>query len=465
LIRRAATARRPPFCIHMTDTAIEVEHLTKRYLLGSQLSKRDGLRHRIETAVRSPFSWWKRTAARRRSGPEEYLALRDVNFSIRQGEVVGIIGRNGAGKSTLLKILSRITEPTSGRIGIHGRMASLLEVGTGFHPELTGRENIFLNGAILGMSRVEIKRKFDEIIAFAEVETFLDTPVKRYSSGMYVRLAFAVAAHLEPEILVVDEVLAVGDAEFQKKCLRKMGDVAHAGRTVLFVSHNMQAVTRLCSRCLLLHRGELKMDGPSSQVANAYLNSGVTTSALREWPDLSSAPGDSVTRLRAVRVRSRQGAIVDTVDIREPLGIELEYEVFDSDHFFLPHFVLRNQDGTVLFVSVDVDPEWRGRRRPAGRYVSVGWIPGNLLAEGLISVTAVLTSLSPETCHTAVEDAAAFRVVDDLSARDTARGDYTQPMPGLVRPLLQWKTRRLPDAHAASVNGSLSHGLAASRVA
>jgi lipopolysaccharide transport system ATP-binding protein len=316
-----------------------------------------------------------------------------------------------------------------------------LEVGTGFHPELTGRENVFLNGSILGMSKAEIQKKFDSIVAFSEIEKFLDTPVKRYSSGMYVRLAFGVAAHLDPEILIVDEVLAVGDAEFQKKCLRKMGDVAHAGRTVLFVSHNMQAVTRLCPRCILLEGGKVKLDGDSNKVANVYLNSGATTSAVREWTDLSKAPGTEVVRLCGVRVQSEKGEAVDTSDIREPVGIELEYEVLLPDHIFLPHFALRNQDGALLFVAVDLDPEWRGRRRPPGRYISTGWIPGNFLAEGLVTVQAYILTLNPETNHVTVEDVVAFRVVDDITATDTARGDYCKAMPGLMRPVLRWTTR------------------------
>lgn len=254
---------------------IRVENLGKRYLLQHQGERSgEGLRHAIEDLVKSParhLQRWFAGGPSARSDPEEFWALQDVSFEICQGEVVGIIGRNGAGKSTLLKILARITEPTTGRIGLKGRVASLLEVGTGFHPELTGRENIFLNGAILGMSRAEIRAKFDEIIAFAEVEKFLDTPVKRYSSGMYVRLAFAVAAHLEPEILIVDEVLAVGDAEFQKKCLGKMQDVAGEGRTILFVSHNMAAMQALCSRSYLLIDGRNVCEGETMSVIAAYL--------------------------------------------------------------------------------------------------------------------------------------------------------------------------------------------------
>ena len=254
----------------MSDPIITVEKLSKRYVIGHQRAKDDGLRHVLERAVRNPWQWLRDRRRAVANEHEEFWALKDVSFEVKQGDVLGIIGRNGAGKSTLLKILSRITEPTSGRITIDGRVASLLEVGTGFHPELTGRENVFLNGAILGMSREEIKRKFDEIVAFAEVEKFLDTPVKRYSSGMYVRLAFAVAAHLEPEILIVDEVLAVGDAAFQKKCLGKMKDVSKGGRTVLFVSHNMAAIQQLTNKCLLLQLGEIAASGETSDVVGRY---------------------------------------------------------------------------------------------------------------------------------------------------------------------------------------------------
>jgi lipopolysaccharide transport system ATP-binding protein len=255
----------------MSSPIITIEGLSKSYIIGHQRGTDDGLRHAIESVVRSPVSWVRSEIRARQTKMEEFWALRDVNLKVQQGEVIGIIGRNGAGKSTLLKILSRITEPTKGRVRIKGRVASLLEVGTGFHQELTGRENIFLNGAILGMTHAEIKRKFDEIVAFAEVERFLDTPVKRYSSGMYVRLAFAVAAHLEPEVLVVDEVLAVGDAGFQKKSLGKMSEVAHGGRTVLFVSHNMAAVQALCSSAVLLANGRMAALGATTDVVAKYV--------------------------------------------------------------------------------------------------------------------------------------------------------------------------------------------------
>jgi homopolymeric O-antigen transport system ATP-binding protein len=256
----------------MSKPVITVANLSKRYFIGHQRTRDDGLRHLLTDAMRAPLAWLRSNGSRNRRELEEYWALKDVSFEIQQGDVLGIIGRNGAGKSTLLKILSRITEPTSGRIEIEGRVASLLEVGTGFHPDLTGRENIFLNGAILGMSRVEIKRKFDEIVAFAEVAKFLDTPVKRYSSGMYVRLAFAVAAHLEPEILIIDEVLAVGDAAFQKKCLGKMHEVAREGRTVIFVSHNMHAVRRLCTRGIVFQEGRLLLSAPAPEAIDCYFS-------------------------------------------------------------------------------------------------------------------------------------------------------------------------------------------------
>ncbi len=276
----------------MSDHIIKVENLSKRYVLGQQRAKGDGLRHALEAAFRNPFKWLSNRKRQAAQAEEEFWALKNVSFEVKRGEVVGIIGRNGAGKSTLLKILSRITEPSQGRIQLNGRLACLLEVGTGFHPELTGRENVFLNGAILGMTRAEIQRKFDEIVAFSEVEKFLDTPVKRYSSGMYVRLAFAVAAHLEPDVLIVDEVLAVGDAEFQKKCLGKMQNVAAGGRTVLFVSHNIQAISVLCNRGLFLRNGSIVCDGGTQETVDAYLSSFSKAGDGDLAPELRPGSGD-----------------------------------------------------------------------------------------------------------------------------------------------------------------------------
>jgi lipopolysaccharide transport system ATP-binding protein len=293
----------------MSDTVIRVENLGKKYIIGHQQQERyTALRDVITNKVKSLGSLINPKAKSENPAFEEFWALKDVSFDIKQGDRVGIIGRNGAGKSTLLKILSRITEPTTGSIKIKGRVASLLEVGTGFHPELTGRENIFLNGAILGMGKEEIKRKFDEIVAFAEVEKFLDTPVKRYSSGMYVRLAFAVAAHLEPEILIVDEVLAVGDAAFQKKCLGKMEDVGKEGRTVLFVSHNMAAIQNLCQRAIWLNQGQLIIDNQTQIVINDYLKTATNFSNI-SLSDRKDRQGDGKVRFTSVQFENEEGTV------------------------------------------------------------------------------------------------------------------------------------------------------------
>ena len=293
----------------MSDSIISVNNLSKCYKIGRHVSG-DGLRHVLEQAVRSPLSWFKPEARAKRAKTEEFWAVNDLTLDIKRGEMVGIIGRNGAGKSTFLKLLSRITEPTKGSIKLRGRVASLLEVGTGFHPELTGRENIFLNGAILGMTRMEIKAKFDEIVAFSEVEKFLDTPVKRYSSGMYVRLAFAVAAHLEPEILIVDEVLAVGDAEFQKKCLGKMEDVSNKeGRTVILVSHQMPAIQNLCTRCILMDKGRLIMEGPTEEIVSSYMTKGAAL-ASEGLTDREDRTGRGDVRITSIHLRDPDGAII-----------------------------------------------------------------------------------------------------------------------------------------------------------
>jgi lipopolysaccharide transport system ATP-binding protein len=413
---------------------IQVQGLGKQYRIGGPQLPYQTLRENVVDAVRAPLKRF------RRGGEEKFWALHDIDFTVQAGEVVGIIGRNGAGKSTLLKILSRITEPTTGRVELYGRVGSLLEVGTGFHPELTGRENIFLNGAILGMKRSEIQRKFDEIVAFAEVEKFIDTPVKRYSSGMFLRLAFAVAAHLEPEILIVDEVLAVGDAGFQRKCLAQMKEVSQHGRTVLFVSHNMPAISRLCPRTVLLNEGELLQDGPSNQVISSYLQSGLGTTAERQWPDITKAPGNHIARLVAVRVRTADNETSEVIDIRRPVGIEMEFQVLESGHVLVPNHKFINEEGVIVFCASDPDPAWRHQPRPAGRYISTAWIPGNFLAEGSIIVEAALSTFEPEMIHFDERDAVAFQVVDSRDG-DSARGDYAGPMPGIVRPMLEWTTQ------------------------
>jgi lipopolysaccharide transport system ATP-binding protein len=432
----------------MGDAPIRVEGLGKRYRIGASQAPYRTLRETLVDLASAPAKRIARSLARGATAPLDNTiwALKDVSFEVKQGEVVGIIGRNGAGKSTLLKILSRITKPTEGHVELLGRVGSLLEVGTGFHPELTGRENIYLNGAIYGMRRVEIERRFDEIVAFAEIDKFLDTPVKHYSSGMYVRLAFAVAAHSEPEILLVDEVLAVGDSRFQRKCLDKMEEVGKESRTVLFVSHNMPAITRLCERVILLDEGGAVQDGPSHQVVRAYLRSGLGTSAAREWPSTGSAPGDHVVRLCAVRVRTEDGRTCEAVDIRKPVGIEMSFEVAEPGHVLLPNFHFFNEDGTCVFIASDSDPAWRRRPRPTGRYLSTAWIPGNFLSEGSIVVGAAMSTFNPVVVHFYEQDAVAFQVVDSLDG-DSARGDYAGPMPGVVRPMLRWSTEiRATDA-------------------
>jgi lipopolysaccharide transport system ATP-binding protein len=308
---------------------IIVADLSKKYLIGHQHVRKDGLRHSIENAIRRPFGWIQKGGIRRRARREEFWALKNISFEVKQGEILGIIGRNGAGKSTLLKIISRITEPTQGSIRIRGRVASLLEVGTGFHQELTGRENIFLNGAILGMTRTEIRRKFDEIVAFSEVTKFLDTPVKHYSSGMYVRLAFAVAAHLEPEIMIIDEVLAVGDAAFQKKCLGKMNDVAKQGRTVLFVSHNMAAITSLCTRCLLIDSGQLLLSGMPAVVVEQYLSRARTYASL-PISERTDRRGNGLVRFTKVSTLNMRLEVIENVVSGQDIVISLEYDIPSS---------------------------------------------------------------------------------------------------------------------------------------
>jgi lipopolysaccharide transport system ATP-binding protein len=435
--------------MNSNNIAIRVEDISKRYRIGLKEQVHDSLGGAIFDFIRSPLknyrkyrSLYKFDDVKDNSFAESadvIWALRDVSFTVQKGEVLGIIGRNGAGKSTLLKILAKITDPTTGRAEIHGRVSSLLEVGTGFHPELTGRENIYLNGTILGMRKKEIDQKLDEIVDFSGVEKFIDTPVKRYSSGMSVRVAFAVAAQLEPEILIIDEVLAVGDVRFQKKCLKKMQDVGKAGRTVLFVSHNMQAVTRLCSRTILLEEGKILKDGPSQDVISAYVGSDTGTAGEREWVDPLKAPAGDVCRLRAVRVRSEDGQVIERLDIRQPVRLEMEFEVLKPGYLLMPSYHIYNEEGIQLFSAHDLDPEWRGRHRPIGRYISTARVPGNFFADGTFFVTAAMITLKPHRGQFREANAVAFHVIDS-SEGDSARGDWTLEMGGVVRPMLKWST-------------------------
>jgi len=441
----------------MSDFAIRAERLSKQYYLGQKQEAYRTLRETLVNAFVSPLRKAGKLLHGQATGAggldQSFWALKDVSLEIKQGEVVGIIGRNGAGKTTLLKMLSRITEPTQGYVDIRGRVGCLLEVGTGFHPELTGRENVYLNGAILGMKKRELDGKFEEIVTFAGIEKFLDTPVKHYSSGMYVRLAFAVAAHLELEILLVDEVLAVGDARFQKKCLSKMENVGQQGRTVIFVSHNMPALTRLCQRVILLDEGRVVQDGPAHQVVAAYLNSGFGTMAEREWDDPDQAPGNDVVRLRAVRVRTEDGRITDAVDIRQPVGIEMEYEVLRPDLVLVPTFQIFNEEGLHLFTTIDVDPAWHQCPRQTGCYVSTAWVPGNFLAEGPIFVAPIVNTFTPSIVHFREPNAVVFQVVDGLDG-NSARGDYSGRMRGVVRPLLKWNTNFKPGSFKPTISAT-----------
>lgn len=433
------------------EFAFIAENISKVYRIGAKDMVKDNLGSMAIDFVKSPLKNYKKYRSLYKFSEQELSknisdenssnllwALRDVSFNVKRGETVGIIGRNGAGKSTLLKVLSRITHPTRGRIEIRGRTASLLEVGTGFHKELTGRENIYLNGTILGMRKNEVDKKFDEIVEFSGVGKFLDTPVKRYSSGMGVRLAFAVAAHLEPEILIVDEVLAVGDAAFQKKCLNKMQDVSESGRTVLFVSHNMAAVSRLCERGILLESGSVVQDGLIHDVVSTYMSSGTGTSAAKEW-DQANAPTGSASRLHAVRIINSAGEPSEVLDIRSQVGIQMEFEVTEPGHVMLPHFYVHNDEGVVAFKTMDQDPKWKSKPRDVGHYISTAWIPGNFLSEGPIIVTCGLITLDPNIPQFIEHQIVSAQVVDSMEG-DSARGDWAGSMSGVVRPKLDWET-------------------------
>jgi lipopolysaccharide transport system ATP-binding protein len=421
----------------MSELAIRAINLGKEYRLGQQGDSYQTLRDVLTGALAPRRRGELAGSDNGRCGRERIWALKEVCFEVRPGEVLGVIGRNGAGKSTLLKILSRVTEPTEGTAEIRGRVGSLLEVGTGFHPELTGRENIYLNGAILGMKRVEIERKFDEIVAFSEVEQFLDTPVKRYSSGMYLRLAFAVAAHLEPEILVVDEVLAVGDAEFQRKCLGKMNDVAQQGRTVLFVSHNMSAIARLTEETLVIEKGRLAMRAPTAQAIDYYLASGFSQQGERVWFPEEVPAGAAPFQPRALRVRSAAGQVADTVRSVEPFTIELEYELTALITGLRVGLYLQTVRGEHVFTSFDTDnPAFFEQypSRSSGCYVSRCQIPADFLNEGRFLIGLNASSYRIRR-YFQDEQALAFTV----DAAGAAGTHWPEPRLGPVRPRLNWQ--------------------------
>jgi len=425
------------------NIAIKVEGLGKRYRIGQYVgsgAQYKTLRESLTNAVSTPFRWLRRnpqSAIRNPQSSSFLWALRDVSFEVKQGEVLGIIGRNGAGKSTLLKVLTQITEPTEGRAELSGRVNSLLEVGTGFHPELTGRENVRLSGTILGMTRKEIDRKFDEIVDFSGVETYIDTPVKRYSSGMRVRLGFAVAAHLEPEILLIDEVLAVGDAAFQKKCLGKMRDVAKEGRTVLFVSHNMGAVQNLCSRAIWLNDGKIVEDGPAGEVVSSYLETSFTTTFTEQvWSDIATAPGNEKVRLRRACVRPANGSASDPITIRTPFVMEFDYWNLVPGAYLNLSLSLFNEKGVHVFATGPVyESVWQGCPFPAGLFRSVCHIPGDLLNDGTHRIQLLVVRDQTVVIYRH-DDILVFEVRDVVEMRGSWYGKWA----GAVRPNLEWST-------------------------
>jgi lipopolysaccharide transport system ATP-binding protein len=416
-------------------TVIAVEGLAKEYTLGEHQAAYGTLRESLVHAGR------RLTGREHKGHGEKIWALTDVSLEVQQGEVLGVIGRNGAGKSTLLKILTRITTPTAGRAEIRGRVGSLLEVGTGFHPELTGRENVYLNGAILGMKKREIDRRYEEIVDFSGVEKFIDTPVKRYSSGMYVRLAFAVAAHLEPEILLVDEVLSVGDAEFQRRCLGRMEELGSSGRTVVFVSHMLSAVAQLCDRAIQIDGGRVVGDGRPADVIANYLHQTHSSGSTREWTD-DDAPGNDLARIVAVRLVPHDGMPPGVADVRHPIAIEVTFKVLCDGKPVFPKLKVLDHQGAVAFNALDTDERWLEPARP-GEYVSTAWIPGNLLNEGSVIVEAAICSIDFPKLehHAAVYEAISFEVLDPGEG-DSASGRFAGELRGVVRPLLDWTVER-----------------------
>jgi lipopolysaccharide transport system ATP-binding protein len=412
----------------MTPFAIRIDRLSKQYRIGAAQAPYKTLRSALTDALTSPF----RGSAHRRHTPRLFSALTDVSLDIARGEVLGIIGRNGAGKSTLLKILTRITEPDAGTVDIYGRVASLLEVGTGFHPELTGRENVYLSGAILGMARAEIARKFDDIVAFAGVEQFIDTPAKHYSSGMYLRLAFAVAAHLESEILLVDEVLAVGDAAFQARCIGKMRETTRSGRTVVFVSHNMAAIAQLCQKVVWLDAGRVQMVAPPDEAVRAYLSQGQNQTAEQRWTDLEQAPGNERVRLLAARFLQDE-KISPVVDINVPSNIEIEFAVLAEARDLVTEISVANAEGVRLFTSND----WRPNHLQPGRYRKRVEVPAQLVAETRLNVEISLFFFNPRGRGAYLENALSVDTIDSEHPL-AVRGPYKGPWPGVVRPALSW---------------------------
>lgn len=417
----------------MGESVIRAENLSKRYTIATAKNRHDTLSDQLVHGLKSVIG---RSDRLPRNGGKTFWALKDASFELKQGEIVGIIGQNGAGKSTLLKIISRITIPTYGSAQIYGRVGSLLEVGTGFHPELTGRENIYLNGAIIGMKKEEIRRRFDAIVEFAEIAEFLDVPVKRYSSGMYVRLGFAVAAHLEPEILLVDEVLSVGDAAFQKKCLDKISDTAKGGGTVLFISHNMTAVNSLCKRVIWMKGGTIVEDGPATDIITKYLAKSVQQTDLAEevWDDMDDAPGNDMVRLHRVRVRRQDGRLSDPLSMQTPFQVEVEYWNLVSDAHLHITLHLYNAEQIIAFTTGDMTQG----PKPAGLYRSVCHIPANLLNSGPHRFVVLVVKDASYAIYSH-ESQVSCNILD-VREREAA---WYGKEPGVVQPILQWTTEYL----------------------
>jgi lipopolysaccharide transport system ATP-binding protein len=456
---------------------VEVRGISKRYLLGSTGRRPRSLLRLVRAPYRqlrglppeSPPKWRR---------DKTIWALRNVSFDVHPGEKIGVIGRNGAGKSTLLKILSRVIYPTEGEARIRGRVTSLLEVGTGFNDNLTGRENIFLNASLHGLRQPEIEASLPSIIEFSEIERFIDTPVKHYSSGMRARLAFSVAAHLDPDVLLLDEVLSVGDLSFQKKCLARVQDMTSGGRTLLFVSHSMGDIVRFCERCIWLDKGEVLEDGPAQEVVEHYSESVLRVSAERVWvrpshpaeeatPEVAEVQGDGHlagdaegpsdqggpwVRLLSARVVDEEGQTLRSVRVDRPLGIEVEWEVLRDGKNIQPalHFKTARQE--MAFAVAYTDPAELARIRPRGRHRVVAWVPGNLLNPGLIYVNVAMATPDPLERHVVEEDAVAFHVYESHDSHGTARGLYARDFPGSVRPLLRWETVAGPSTTGSGRN-------------
>ena len=425
----------------MDKPIIEIKNISKKYRYGQRLPYYS-LRDSVTEFLKNPFSKMNLPFPGKINLKNEFWALNNITFNVNKGEIIGIIGRNGAGKSTLLKILSRITPPTRGQITLRGRVASLLEVGTGFNPELTGRENVLLNGAILGMTRKEINEKFDAIVAFAEIEKFIDTPVKFYSSGMYMRLAFAVASHLEPEILIIDEVLSVGDSHFQKKSLGKMEEIANEGRTILFVSHSMMTISKLCKKVILLDEGKIQYQGSVDNVIGKYLNENDKTVSERKW-DKNSAPGDNYVRLTSVKILNQNLKVQNIFDYNSPVLIELDYKVLRNNSIITLGIQIFNSEEIAVFSSNNTKWKEKEEKRKKGIYKTIVEIPASFLNFDKYFLRVVMSTFYPKTKHLSEKDVVSFRIRHIQPKTLIANLEDSSSLIGVVRPQLEWKTEMI----------------------